>query len=203
MGPVQAELSVLTPSALWTRCISELRHCCTVWYRLRGLWAYRCWNWSKIGNHGNRYVTKIVTKLPSSWFLFVSFIRREKVWHYFPGRRVVTAVKCVKVVPFNCYVPWKCGLERGALCKTGLGLWYLKIVQLWGTCDCDLLVVLSQLQNVNYLWKYLAVWDYSAPGSQTHTFKVLFKLCFPEQFSVRDTLYLFHTGTVSTQQVML
>ena len=153
--------------------------------------------------NGNRYVTKIVTKLPSSWFLFVSFIRREKVWHYFPGCRVVTAVKCVKVVPFNCYVPWKCGLERGALCKTGLGLWYLKIVQLWGTCDCDLLVVLSQLQNVNYLWKYLAVWDYSAPGSQTHTFKVLFKLCFPEQFSVRDTLYLFHTGTVSTQQVML
>ena len=153
--------------------------------------------------NGNRYVTKIVTKLPSSWFLFVSFIRRQKVWHYFPGRRVVTAVKCVKVVPFNCYVPWKCGLERGALCKTGLGLWYLKIVQLWGTCDCDLLVVLSQLQNVNYLWKYLAVWDYSAPGSQTHTFKVLFKLYFPEQFSVRDTLYLFHTGTVSTQQVML
>ena len=81
------------------------------------------------------------------------------------------------------------GLDRGALCKTGLGLWYLKIVQLWGTSDCDLLVVLSQLQNVNYLWKYLAVWDYSAPGSQTHTFKVLFKLCFPEQFSVRDTLH--------------
>ena len=24
-----------------TRCISELRHCCTVWQRLRGLWAYR------------------------------------------------------------------------------------------------------------------------------------------------------------------
>ena len=101
--------TVLTPSALWTRCISELRHCCTVWYRLRGLWAYRCWNGGKIGHHGNWYVTKIVTKLPFSWFLFVSFIRRQKVWHYFPGGRVVTAVKCVKVVPFNCYVPWKCG----------------------------------------------------------------------------------------------
>ena len=34
----------LTPSDLWTRCISELRHCWTVWYRLRGLWAYLCWN---------------------------------------------------------------------------------------------------------------------------------------------------------------
>lgn len=32
------------PSDLWTRCISELRHCWTVWYRLRGLCAYRSWN---------------------------------------------------------------------------------------------------------------------------------------------------------------
>ena len=27
-----------------TRCISELRHCWTVWYKLRGLCAYRCCN---------------------------------------------------------------------------------------------------------------------------------------------------------------
>ena len=38
------KMIILTPSERWTRCISELRHCWTVWYRLNGLCAYLCWN---------------------------------------------------------------------------------------------------------------------------------------------------------------
>ena len=52
-----------------------------------------------------------------------------------------------------------------------------------GCIDC------AVIYNVNYLSKSFAVLDYSAEGSETHTFKVLFKFSFLRRVFSPDVLY--------------